>query len=181
MDFKLVSRTLLLAVAAASFAIPALAQWQWLDKDGRKVYSDRSPPADIQEKNILKRPPGARIAPPPAAADDPSAAPAGATPAPAAKANPGGLKLSGKDPQLEAKKKQAEEEEAAKKKGEEEKIAKARADSCERAKKAQASLQSGVRMSTTNAKGEREVMDDNARAVEQKRLQAIVDGDCKAL
>lgn len=182
MDFKLVSRTLLLAVAAASFAIPALAQWQWLDKDGRKVYSDRSPPADILEKNILKRPPGARIAPPPgAAADDPAAAPAAATPASAAKANPGGLKLSGKDPQLEAKKKQAEEEEAAKKKVEEEKVAKARSDSCERAKKAQASLQSGVRMSSTNAKGEREVMDDNARAAEQKRLQAIVDSDCKAL
>jgi hypothetical protein len=38
-----------------------LAQWQWIDKDGRKVYSDRSPPSDIQEKNILKRPAAPKI------------------------------------------------------------------------------------------------------------------------
>jgi hypothetical protein len=50
MDLKLVSRTLLLAVAGASFAIPALAQWQWIDKDGRKVYSDRSPPSISRKK-----------------------------------------------------------------------------------------------------------------------------------
>jgi hypothetical protein len=45
---------------AASFAVTALAQWQWIDKDGRKVYSDRSPPSDIPEKNILKMPRGAK-------------------------------------------------------------------------------------------------------------------------
>jgi hypothetical protein len=178
MDLKLVSRTLLLAVAGVSFAIPALAQWQWLDKDGRKVYSDRSPPADIQEKNILKRPPGARVAAPPTPSEDAAAAPT-ASAAPAAKNNPGALKLSGKDPQLEAKRKQADEEEAAKKKAEEEKVAAAKADNCERAKKALSSLQSGARMTTTNAKGEREIMDDAAKAAEGKRLQGFADSRCK--
>ncbi|MES2052695.1 MAG: DUF4124 domain-containing protein, partial [Pseudomonadota bacterium] len=51
MDFKSVSKTLVLALAGASFSLTALAQWQWLDKDGRKVFSDRSPPAEVQEKD----------------------------------------------------------------------------------------------------------------------------------
>ena len=179
MDLKLVSRTLLLAVAGVSFAIPALAQWQWIDKDGRKVYSDRSPPADILEKNILKRPAGARMVAAPVAPEDSATTPATAAPAAANKSAANAPKLSGKDAQLEAKKKQAEEEETAKKKVEEEKVAKARADNCERTKKGMAGLQSGIRVSTTNAKGEREIMDDNARAAEIKRLQGIADNDCK--
>src|SRR3982751_787422 len=39
MDLKLVTRTLILAVAGGAFSVTALAQWQWIDKDGRKVYS----------------------------------------------------------------------------------------------------------------------------------------------
>jgi hypothetical protein len=181
MDLKLVFRTLLLAVAGVSFAIPALAQWQWIDKDGRKVYSDRLPPADIPEKNILKRPPGARIVAAPVAPEDSAATPATAAPAPAAanKSAANAPKLSGKDAQLEAKKKQAEEEEAAKKKAEADKVIQAKADNCARAQKGLASFQSGTRMATINAKGEREIMDDAARAAEVKRLQTIADSDCK--
>lgn len=179
MDLKLASRTLILAVAGGSFALTAFAQWQWIDKDGRKVYSDRSPPADILEKNILKRPRGARVAAEPVATDAPAAAPAGTASAAAAKGNAGAPKISGKDTQLEAKKKQAEDEEAAKKKAEEEKLAKAKADNCELAKKGQASMRSGVRIATTNAKGEREILDDTAKAAEMKRIQAVIDSDCK--
>jgi hypothetical protein len=179
MDLKLVSRTLILAVAGGSFALTAFAQWQWIDKDGRKVYSDRSPPADILEKNILKRPRGAQVVAAPVANDAPAAAPAAASSAAAAKGNAGAPKLSGKDAQLEAKKKQAEQEEAAKKKAEDDKLAKARAENCEVAKKGQASLNTGVRIVTTNAKGEREVFDDAAKAAEVKRIQAVIDADCK--
>ena len=32
------------------------AQWLWLDNDGRKVFSDRAPPPEIPDKNILKQP-----------------------------------------------------------------------------------------------------------------------------
>lgn len=177
MDFKLVSRALLLAFAGGSFALTAFAQWQWIDKDGRKVFSDRSPPAEIQEKNILKRPSGAGQVT--AGTSIQSTAVLPAAPASAAPNKADGLKLSGKDAQLEAKKKQAEEEEAAKKKDEEEKIAKAKAENCERAKKGLASLQSGVRIAVINAKGEREFMDDTARAGELKRLQGISSSDCK--
>ena len=88
-------------------------------------------------------------------------------------------KLSGKDAQLEARKKQADEEAAAKQKQEDEKQEKARADNCERARKGLVTMQSGVRISVTNAQGEREFMDDKARAVEGKHLQGIADSDCK--
>jgi hypothetical protein len=180
MDLKFVSRALLLAVAGASFAIPALAQWQWIDKDGRKVYSDRSPPSDIQEKNILKRPAGAKGgAAPVVNADAAPAAEAASAPVAKANANANAPKISGKDAQLEAKKKQAEEEEAAKKKAEEEKIAKVKAENCDRNKKALATFQSGQRITVTNAKGEREYMDDSAKAAEIKRIQGSIEAECK--
>jgi hypothetical protein len=173
MDFKLASRTFILAIAGGTFALTAFAQWQWIDKDGRKVFSDRSPPADIQEKDILKRPGGnTRVAAAPAIASAPAApaAAAGKTSAP---------KLSGKDAELEARKKQAEEQEATKKKAEEEKVAKAKAENCERAKRYLTTLQSGVRISQTNAKGEREIMDDSKRAEETKHAQEASDTSCK--
>lgn len=177
MDFKHASRTLVLALAGGLFALTAMGQWQWIDKDGHKVFSDRAPPADIQDKNILGHPGKTNqlpIAPVgETTADFPAKAAVIALPKASAPA------LSGKDPQLEAKKKQAEEEEAAKRRVEEEKQAKARADNCERAKKELASFQSGVRISVINAKGEREFMDDAARAAEIKRIQGIADSDCK--
>lgn len=176
MDFKSASKTLILALASSSFALTALAQWQWIDKDGRKVFSDRAPSTDIPQKNILKQP--AHSAAEQAASDTAAAAQPPAASAPAGKAS--APKLSGKDAELEAKKKQAEEQEAAKKKAEEETLAKARAENCERTKKSLATVQSGVRISTTtNAKGEREIMDDAARTVETKRLQGIIQSDCK--
>lgn len=178
MDFKPALKTVILALVGGSFTLAALAQWQWIDKDGRKVFSDRSPPADIQDKNILKRPAAGMTRP----ASGPAGESASASPALAASAalrKASAPRLSGKDAQLEARKKQAEEEEAAKKKAEEEKLAKSRAENCERAKKGLAGLQLGIRVFITNSKGERDIMDDNARAAETKRLQGIVESDCK--
>ena len=64
-------------------------------------------------------------------------------------------------------------------KAEEARVAQVRAENCARAKQAKASLDSGVRMAVTNAKGEREIMDDAARAAESKRIQGIIASDCK--
>lgn len=183
MTSKLASKNLAVTIRTAVCfgtlaltAAVACAQWQWTDKDGRRVFSDRSPPADIQEKDILKRPPGANRAAALQTADA-AAKPANAASAPAAKAS--APKLSGKDAELEAKKKKADEEEAAKKKVEEEKVAKNKAENCTRAKTGLATLQSGVRMSEVNAKGEREVFDDAKRAQETKRAQDVIDSNCK--
>ncbi|RYX91578.1 MAG: DUF4124 domain-containing protein [Comamonadaceae bacterium] len=152
-----------------------MAQWAWLDKDGRKVYSDRSPPAEILDKNILKRPAGSirPAAPAPEAAATDPAAPASA---PLARAS--APKIAGKDPQLEARKKQAEDEEAAKKKAEEEKNARAKVENCARAKQSLTTLQSGIRVATVNAKGEREIFDDAKRAAETKKAQEAIATSC---
>ncbi len=168
--------TLVLALTGGLFAVAAHAQWQWIEKDGRKMFSDRPPPAEIQDKDILKRPQGAsRLSPALPAAE--TASVAAVKPAPALKAS--APKLSGKDAELEAKKKKAEDDEAAKKKADEEKLAKAKAENCERAKSGLATLQSGVRMASVNAKGEREVYDDAKRQSETKRTQEIIDSSCK--
>ena len=154
-------------------ALPALslAQWQWIDKDGHKVFSDQSPPAEVLEKNILRRP-GSRGAP--AQAAEPAAESQPAKPAPSVP------KVSGKDKELQEKKKQAEAAEAEKQRARQEEVAKARTENCGRAKRAKATFDSGVRVSTTNAKGEREIMDDATRAAESKRLDGIIAADCKA-
>ena len=153
------------------------AQWQWLDKDGRKVFSDRAPPPDILEKNIIKRP-GGRSAPPIAAAA--AEAVDGSPPAGQAVANRPLVPASGAglDKELEAKKKQAADMEAAKKRAEEEKITKAKIENCARSKQAKVTMDSGVRIGRVNTAGEREVMDDTARAAEVKRVQAVMAADC---
>ena len=148
----------------------AAAQWQWLDKDGRKVFSDRAPPPDIMEKNILKRP-GNRTGPQVmvSESDTPTAAASAAIPPKAG---------VGVDKELEAKKKQAVEAEAAKKKAEQDKITKAKVENCAMAKQAKATMDSGVRIGRINAAGEREVMDEAARATENKRIQGIMATNC---
>lgn len=151
---------------ACVLPLTALAQWVWVDKDGRKVYSDRSPPAEVPARNILKQP-GGKPAP-----SEPQAAQAPAMP-------PSSLRIPGKDKGLEDRKKQAEAAEAEKKKAEEEQLAKVRAENCERAKRAKASFDSGIRIAQSNAKGEREILDDSARAAETKRIQEIIDVECK--
>lgn len=156
-----VALALLMALAAGS----ASGQWQWIDGTGSRVFSDTPPPAGTPEKNILKRPGPAR------AAAAQAAAPAAAAPAAAPKP-------AGQDKELLARKKQAEEAEQAQKKAEQAQLAKARAENCERATRAKATLDSGVRIATTNAKGEREIMDDSGRASEAKRLDDIMRSEC---
>jgi hypothetical protein len=144
----------------------AVAQWQWIDNSGSKVFSDRGPPPDIPAKNILKQPGGA-----------PKAVPATAPTAPASAAS--APKISGVDKALEEKKKQAEDAEAANRKAELDKNATARAENCKLAKQSKANFDSGIRIARTNDKGEREILDDTARASELKRVQDVITADCK--
>ncbi len=176
-----------LLLAAFLWAGSAFAQWTWLDKDGRKVFSDTAPPAGTPEKSILKRPGGGSAsntvaAAPKAPAGTDDAAKAAANPASAASAPLAAAsapKLSTVDKDLEKKKKEKEDAEAAKRKEEEQRIAKLNIENCARAKSAKSTLDSGVRIAVTNAKGEREVMEDAARAAEAKRVQGIIDAACK--
>ena len=167
---------LLLLAIACTWAMGAAAQWQWIDKDGRKVFSDRPPPQEIPDKSILKQPNGGR--PAVAAPAAPPADGAAATSAPAPKAAASAA-ASGKDKALEEKKAQADAEEAAKKKAEEDKVAKAKVENCNRARQAKADFDSGRPITQTNAQGERIFLDEGGRAAETKRLDGIIASDCK--
>jgi hypothetical protein len=93
MHLKITPQHLIVALAGWAFALSAAAQYQWVGKDGRKVFSDRPPPADILEKDILKQP-GARpasVAVAPADASDTAAKP---------KVDANAPKISGKDAEL---------------------------------------------------------------------------------
>jgi hypothetical protein len=164
------------AALALLLSAAAQGQWQWIDKDGRKVFSDRGPPPDIPAKNIIKQPGNVALAPSAVA----SAAPARSASA-AAEALPEGEvpKLGAMDKELADKKKQADAAAAAKVRAEEERVAKIKADNCERSRSGKALMDSGVRVSITNAKGEREILDDAGRAAELKRIQAAMEANCK--
>jgi Domain of unknown function (DUF4124) len=175
-----------LAILTAFFAAgSAFAQWGWTDKDGRRIFSDQAPASTVPDKSIFKRPAGAQAKAKAAeasevtatAAEATAAAPNGSASAP--KATASAAKASGKDTELEKKIKEKETAEAAKKKADADKFAAAQAENCARAKRGKASFDSGVRIATTNAKGERELMDDAVRMVETKRLEGVIAADCK--
>jgi len=176
---KQINRFIFTLVISA-LSVAALAQWQWLDKDGRKVFSDRAPPAGVPEKNILKQPSRLKPVTAPTVVDTTDtqgvvpAAPASRTPAVA-----NAPKISGVDKELADKKKKTDLAESAKRQAEEDKTKQAKVANCERAKLAKKGFDSGVRMGRVNAKGEREIMDDATRAVEVNHIQSIIDSDCK--
>lgn len=154
-------------IALAPLAATAQTQWKWRDTSGKVQYSDRPPPADVAEKNILARPLGAQRPtwPEPAAAA--ASVPVAATPGRAV------------DPQLEARKREAEQAEKARQKAEEERVEKARAENCNRAKAYAKSLQDGLRISRPNEKGESELLNDAQRAQELARAQQVIASDCR--
>jgi Domain of unknown function (DUF4124) len=151
--------------------LAASAQWQWLDKDGRKVFSDKAPPPEVPAERILKGPKGHVIVPVTA----PAAADPGVAATPASTGMPRPL---GKDKTLEERKKQLAAADADRKKAEDDKHAALRSDNCNRAKSARTNYESGVRMTRVDAKGERQYLDDSQRAAELKRLDEVVARDC---
>jgi Domain of unknown function (DUF4124) len=166
--FCLTTLCLLLAMSAAQ------AQWGWKE-GGRTIFSDQPPPQGIADKDIIRRPVNSRPATSPAAVPATESTASTTSTGTTTAAAP---KLASKDPELEKRKNEAKTKEAAAKKAEEEKVAAAKKDNCERAKRAKASFDSGARIGTTNAKGEREIMGDAQRAEEGKRLQGIITSDC---
>lgn len=163
--------TLLLAgMAMVVSTAEAGMQWKWRDASGAIQYSDRPPPPGTPDKDILTRPAASARAAAKAAEAAASQASAAAAAAPAAS--------KAVDAELEAKRKKAEEEKAAKQKADEEKVAKQKADNCQRARSYQKTLADGLRIVRTNAKGEREFLDDKGRTDEMQRTQESISANC---
>jgi hypothetical protein len=149
--------------------LSAHAQWKWRDKDGRVTVSDRPPPKDIADKDILSKPAASRRA------ALPPNTPASA--ASAAASAPGGK--SPLEREVEARRKAQEQEAAAKNKTEEAKLAAQKAENCTRARNQLTGLESGQRMARMNSKGEREVLDDKGRAEETRQVRETIASDCR--
>ncbi len=154
----------------------AFAQWKWLDKDRRVQYSDIPPPFNTPERDILQRPKG------PAAAPAATAPATSATPA-ASAALSGAVAPRTVEPELEAKRRKAEQEQAARAqagaKAEEERLAALRTEGCNRARADIRTLDDGGRLARSNARGEREVMDDRQRADELRRTRDLIAALCR--
>ena len=175
-----IHKIFLLALACA-WSVGAIAQWQWTDKDGRKVFSDRPPPVDVPLSRILKQPhsqPPSAVTP---SAADPQAAPdaTASTATAATAATPKVVPVSGTDKALEEKKAKAEAAEAAQQKAQEAKRAAARAENCTRARRAKTDFDSNRPIRQTNAEGNSVVLNANERAAEVRRIQSVIDSDCK--
>jgi hypothetical protein len=147
--------------------LPALcaAQWLWLDEAGRRVYSDQPPPPAVPPARILRQPGVA--APALWTASSPASGAAPSSPAPraarAASSPPSEM------PGEEALRALRDDN------------ARLRAAHCTRLRDAWATLESGVRLARTLPNGEREVLDDAARAAERQRLQGLLASDCPAV
>ena len=179
---KFIRTVIFSAVAATTlvFSLSATAQYQWLDASGRKVFSDQPPPSNIPAKRILQQPGKAPAAVSVIAAEEASTSDGEGKPKAAEntiKTAPT-PKIAGKDKDLEAAKKKADDEAAAKKKAEDDVRNVAKADNCQRAKQAKMQFETGRPISAVNAKGERIIMDEAARMVETKRLEGIMGADC---
>ena len=153
-----------LAIALLAACLPAQAQWKWRDGRGQVQYSDLPPPSGTPAKDILQRPA--------AAAAPMIALPASAASAPAAAA-------SASDPTLEARRKQAEQEDAAKRRADEARLAQQKQQNCERARAYMRTLDSGQRVTRTNDRGEREYLDDATRAREVDQTRQTMVSECR--
>lgn len=145
----------------------AWAQWKWKDSKGQVHVSDLPPPRDIPDKDVMQRPTeSTRRAAATAAAQ---ASAASATPAAKPKV----------DPEIEARRVRQEQEQKAREKAAEDKLSSQRAENCQRARQHLATLESGMRIARLNDKGEREILDDKARAEEMQRARQVMASECR--
>ena len=167
--------TMAIALAGLAGATSAVAQWKWLDKNRHMQYSDIPPPLDTPERDILQRPKAATVVAAPTSS---------VAAAPAASAASGvGVQPRTVEPELEAKRRKAEQDQAARAKSdaktEEERVAALRTENCNRARSDVRTLDDGGRLARTNARGEREVLDDRQRAEEMRRTRDLIAALCR--
>ena len=174
-------------------SVSAQAQWQWVDHSGRKIYSDQAPPKDVPESKIIKgadgRPymavvPIAELIKNPkysTPSDQTAVLIKNKVAAPAVAAS---AAATAKPVTAEAKK-AAEKKLADEKKAEQARLAAERerqeseAKECARMANSLASLNSGARIATLDAKGERSFMDEATLAAERKRLTDMMAERCR--
>lgn len=164
---KPISPPLRLALAAALLILSsqALAQYLWIDEKGIKQLSDRPPPPNIPDKNILKAPGKPLFNPNAPAPDEP--------PADAADAKAKPPPTLGEH-NADFNKRRAEAALAARKSTDEARHKAEERSNCEAARNNQRALDEGLRMITYDKDGQRVDMGDAERAeLAKKTRQAL--------
>jgi flagellar biosynthesis GTPase FlhF len=163
-------KRLIVIAASLAFSATAAAQmYKWKDKDGHTRYGDVPPPgADATPmRGPSRSAPYAAPAPDDAKPDDAK---------PDAKADAKNEKPL--TPEQAFRKRQQERAAADEKAQQERQRAEAKRSNCETAQTQLRVLQSGQRVSSVNAAGERVYLDDDQRAAEMNRAQKAVADWC---
>jgi len=164
---------LLLALAAAD----ATAQYKWRDANGRTVYSDLPPPVSVAPSAVLDAPVrqasavatvGSGGSAEQAVAQDKAA--------PVTRAAP----QTPADRELESRKRAAEKAAAERKTAATADRDRELAEQCTVARSNLAAVDSGIRLTEFNSKGEREVLDDAQRAVRADQARNVIKAACKS-
>jgi hypothetical protein len=151
----LMHKALLLIVTLVFAAAASAQQYKWVDKDGKVRYGDVPPPGAN----------ATRLKPPPPGA-----------PAPQAAQKDGGKPLS---PDAAFRKRQEESQKASEKQAQADQEKALNQENCSRAREALAALESGQRISRTDAKGERYYLEDAQIAQETAKARESVRQYCK--
>ncbi len=160
---------LCLAVVAGTYAATSAAQWAWKDDNGRLVYSNLPPPPNVKPAQIVRQPgPNAPLALPAPEGD-------GAKPASTPAAKP---PKTYAERDADFRKRQQALAEGEQKAQEEQQKAAQKAADCERSRGYLRALEDGVRITRTDAAGNREYLDDAQRAAEMERTRRSVAQFC---
>ncbi|WP_342116323.1 DUF4124 domain-containing protein [Pseudoduganella sp. OTU4001] len=170
---------LVLATALIACTSLAQAQWMWVNEKGVKQLSDQPPPPGTPANRILKAPRGAgpvdmRQQQAAAPAEGEEAAPAAAGDA---KAPPPKPTLAERNADYNKRQKAAAE--SAAKAAEEANRASEKSKYCSSAKRNIDLLESGVRISEVDSKGERGFLTDADRAKRLQEDRSTYDKTCK--
>lgn len=158
----------------------AQAQWAWRDANGQVIFSDRAPPPSVRDSQVIRRPAAGVVLPVLPAPSDAKTETAKADAA-EKKVDDDKAKAPPTMAEREAafRKRLAEREESEKKAADEAKRKQEIAAQCERMRNGLAALEAGQRVVRYTASGEREVIDDTARAAEAQRLRQQIGEHCK--
>jgi len=142
-------RTLVLACALVASTAAFGQLYKWVDKDGKVTYSDQPPPAQQSKQLNLNT----GVASPPA--------------------------RSALERDKDIEKGRAEAREKAKVASEKERKSEIDQENCKAARAYLKTVESGVRVSTVDDKGEQVILDDEQIAAERVKAQKAVDEACK--
>lgn len=157
-------RVLICALSLAFAAGAAAQAYRWVDQDGKVRYGDTPPPGVKATPLKMPQGGGASVAPAPADAASKAAKKGALTPA---------------EQEKDYRKRQADAQKASAKAEQEQKDAQTRADNCNRAQAALRTLETGQRVVTTDAQGERYYLNDEEIARQTATARQQVSDWCK--